>query len=318
MGQQQSQVDSAVSSSSNPARLVEARLRQLARARREADYAWVGSAPFPSQAMPPPPAALHWDLQSDGYEFAFVLRGAARVITPISAFEMTPGRVLLMGRNVEHYEAPVSPNTSYRACWCSISGSHARVDNTAYAPGQGWRKGPGIALVGRTDVENIAVAVASEIANRETGWVHSVKGLLDYLSFILIRRLRRGNVLRLPTSESPTISADPRAWRAVQKALRVCEANFHRPLGLAEVSAAVGYSPSHLSRLISTHLGHPFQDHIRTLRVNAAKQLLESSEMAVSEIARSLGYADVSYFSHAFTRATGMSPRSYRKSRPAG
>jgi len=268
--------------------------------------------------MAPPAEALHWDLQSEGQEFAFVVRGAALVITPVCRFEITPGRLLLMGRNVEHYEAPVSPGKPYQACWCTISGSHARVDNTAYAPGQGWRKGPGIALVGRTDVENIAIAIASEIASRDIGWVHSVKGLLDYLSFILIRRLRRGNVLRLPTSESPTISADPRAWRAIRKAVRVCEANFHRPVGLAEVSAAVGYSPSHLSRLISSHLGHPFQDHIRTLRVNAAKQLLESSEMAVGEIARSLGYADVSYFSHAFSRATGMSPRSYRKSRPAG
>jgi AraC-like DNA-binding protein len=303
---------------SDPAPLLEGRLRQLARPRRATDYVWVDAAPFSSQAMPPPPAALHWDLQSEGHEFAFVVRGAAQVITPLSAFEITPGRLLLMGRNVEHYEAPVSPNRPYRACWCFVSGSHARVDNTAYVPGQRWRTGPSIALVGRTDVENIAVAIASEIANREIGSVHCVKGLLDYLSFILIRRLRRGNVLRLPTSESPTISADPRAWRAVQKALRVCEANFHRPLGFAEVCAAVGYSPSHLSRLISAHLGHPFQDHIRTLRVNAAKQLLESSEMAVGEIARSLGYADVSYFSHAFSRATGMSPRSYRKSRPAG
>jgi len=268
--------------------------------------------------MPAPAGALHWDLQSEGHEFAFVVRGAALVITPVRRFEMTPGRLLLMGRSIEHYEAPASAGKGYQACWCTISDSHARVDNTAYAPGQGWRKGPGMALVGRTDVENIAVAIASEIANRDIGWVHSVRGLLDYLSFILVRRLRRGNVLRLPTSESPTISADPRPWRAVQKALRVCEANFHRPLGLAEVSAAVGYSPSRLSRLISAHLGHPYQDHIRTLRVNAAKQLLESSEMSVGEIARSLGYDDVSYFSHAFSRATGMSPRSYRKSRPAG
>jgi len=306
-----------MSGASNPVRLFKSRLRQLARKRREADYAWVPPAHLTSRA-PPPPEALNRDVNEDAREFAFALQGAVRVIIPPAlSFAMTPGRLLLMGRGVEHYEAPVSPDRAYRACWFPISGALARVDHTAYSPGRGWRKGPGIALVGRTDVENIAIAIACELANRDTGWVEAASGLLDYLSFILIRRLHRGNVLRLPQSESPTISTDPRIWRAIQDALRYCDDNFHHPLRLEQVAAAVGYSPSHLSRLFSSYLGHSFQDHVRDLRVHAAKQLLESSELAIGEISRSLGYAEVSYFSHAFTRATGVSPRAYRSTRPA-
>lgn len=306
-----------MSGASNPVRLFESRLRRLARKRREADYAWVPPAHLTSRA-PPPPEALNRDVNEDAREFAFALQGAVRVIIPPAlSFAMTPGRLLLMGRGVEHYEAPVSPDRAYRACWFPISGALARVDHTAYSPGQGWRKGPGIALVGRTDVENIVIAIASELANRDTGWIEAATGLLDYLSFILIRRLHRGNVLHLPRTESPTVSADPRTWRAIQEALRFCDANFHRPLRLAEVSAAVGYSPSHLSRLVCACLGHSLHDHITALRVSAAKQLLESSEMPIGEIAQSLGYADPSYFSHAFRRATGVSPRVYRASRPA-
>jgi len=306
-----------VSGASNPVRLFERRLRQLARKRHELDYVWV-SPTHSINPGPPPLGALHRDVDDNAHEFVFALQGAMRVIVPpASSFEMVLDRLLLMGRNVEHYEAPAAPNRAYRACWFTISGVYARVDHTAYSPGRGWRKGPGIALVGRTDVENIAIAIASELANRDTGWFEAASGLLDYLSFILIRRLHRGNVLRLPHSESPTISADPHIWRAIQDVLRHCDDNFHRPLRLAEVAAAVGYSPSHLSRLFSSCLGHSFQDHVRDLRVHAAKQLLESSELAIGEISRSLGYAEVSYFSHAFTRATGVSPRAYRSTRPA-
>jgi len=75
----------------------------------------------------------------------------------------------------------------------------------------------------------------------------------------------------------------------------------------------VGYSPSHLSRLISTHLGHSLSDHIRNPRMQAGIYLLESSEMSIGEIARSLGYTGPSHFSHAFTRATDLSPKAYRE-----
>jgi AraC-like DNA-binding protein len=109
------------------------------------------------------------------------------------------------------------------------------------------------------------------------------------------------------------MSADPRAWRIIQAALGYCEANFRRPLRLAEVASAVGYSPSYLSRMVSSHLGYTLSDHLRQLRVSAARDLLENSEMTISEIARSLGYADPAHFSHAFSRAEGLSPKGYRE-----
>jgi len=47
--------------------------------------------------------------------------------------------------------------------------------------------------------------------------------------------------------------------------------------------------------------------------MQAGIYLLESSEMSIGEIARSLGYTGPSHFSHAFTRATDLSPKAYRE-----
>jgi AraC-like DNA-binding protein len=250
---------------------------------------------------------------SDGHEFAFVMKGSVRVNVPGESFELSPGRLLLIGRDVTHSESPCDPPVAYVMCWCYADHTYARLDQTAHTPPRAWRAGPSIELIGRTNVENIATAVGTEIVHRDWGWERSARGLLNYMCSILMRRLFRGSVVRLRPDESPTISADPRTWRVIQAALQYCDANFRRPLRLADVAAAVGYSPSHLSRLISTHLGRSLSDHIRNLRMEAGQHMLESSDMAISEIARALGYADPSHFSHAFHRAAGVSPKAYRE-----
>ena len=48
------------------------------------------------------------------------------------------------------------------------------------------------------------------------------------------------------------------------------------------------------------------------VRFNMAIPLLNDASVSISDIAHELGYANVAHFSRAFSRITGMSPRSYR------
>jgi len=294
-----------------PEAVFETMLRDLA-ARRAADdllHATSGAARKPAEMSTP---FRHWDTHAC-CELALVSEGEARLATRTEVFNLRPGRLILIDPGLEHYESPGEPPGSYVLFWCQVEDTVARLYKTTYSPPTTWRSGPSLELGGRTGLENIVGAIATELENRDWGWPRSAHALLVYLTCILTRRLRRGSVFRLRAHESPTISADPRTWRIIQAALQFCDANYRRPLRLTDVAAAVGYSPSHLSRLISTHLGHSLSDHIRALRMTAGKHLLESSDLSISEIARSLGYADPSHFSHAFTRATGLPPRAYRR-----
>ena len=49
------------------------------------------------------------------------------------------------------------------------------------------------------------------------------------------------------------------------------------------------------------------------IRLARAKNLLASSDMPIAEIARTLGFNSTWYFSHFFSKATGVSPRDYRR-----
>jgi AraC-like DNA-binding protein len=250
---------------------------------------------------------------ADRYELGFAVEGEARIVTPQRVFHVLPGQLLIIDPGVDHEEIPAVPPSHYEAFWLAINGTLAQVDDSVYAPERSYRFGPRLLLAGNTDIESIVAAISAELACREWGWLSCVNCHLRYLSCILTRRVRRLSANHLRESESLTISADPRVWRAIRGALQFCEANLSRTLRIAHVAAAVGYSPDHLSRLFSRYLGSSFSVHLDTMRMTAAKGLLEDRDLSVREIAQSVGYTHASNFSHAFARATGLSPREYRR-----
>lgn len=58
----------------------------------------------------------------------------------------------------------------------------------------------------------------------------------------------------------------------------------------------------------------PPMKELARLRVEKACELLKGNELNVSQIARAVGYDDLSAFNHFFCRHTGRSPRDYRES----
>ena len=278
-------------------------------ARRKADRI------FFSTPLPPASASDTSDLphMSDSHEFGLVAAGCVTLRTPDAAYRLTPADLLVMAPHVAHAEEPTDKRRAYTMFWCSAEENWARVGQTLYAPKSGWRSGPGIELFGRTDVGNIAIGIAAELHHRDEGWHECVEGLLRYLSYILVRRLTHGKLKDAAPQESPTINGDPRACRVIQTALQFCDENHWERIGLKDVAEAVGYSPSYVSRLFASHLGCTVSEHLRYLRMKAAKSMLERSEAPISEIGRWLGYRDPANFTHAFTRAVGMSPKTYRE-----
>jgi AraC-like DNA-binding protein len=49
------------------------------------------------------------------------------------------------------------------------------------------------------------------------------------------------------------------------------------------------------------------------VKLSRAKNLLKSSDIPIEEIAHTLGFKTNWYFAHFFTKATGISPRDYRR-----
>jgi two-component system response regulator YesN len=100
----------------------------------------------------------------------------------------------------------------------------------------------------------------------------------------------------------------------IQHARRFIETQFADPsLNLATVASEVDLSPSHFSVLFSRETGETFKGFLTRIRMEHAKALLRSSPLPIGEVARHAGYQDPHYFSSAFKRACGVTPREFRE-----
>jgi transcriptional regulator GlxA family with amidase domain len=68
-----------------------------------------------------------------------------------------------------------------------------------------------------------------------------------------------------------------------------------------------------LKRRFKTATGSTLIDYVQNLRVEEAKRLLETSEMAFEGIAAEVGYENPGFFRALFRRRTGLSPSQYRR-----
>lgn len=114
----------------------------------------------------------------------------------------------------------------------------------------------------------------------------------------------------------PPASARDRR-RAVESAVWIDE-HAHEPLDLERIAAEASASPFHFLRSFSSTLGvSPHQYLVRT-RLRRAARLLADTDMAITDVALEVGFADLSNFVRTFGRAAGRSPARFRRAWRSG
>lgn len=98
----------------------------------------------------------------------------------------------------------------------------------------------------------------------------------------------------------------------VARAREYLQSNSGTRISIAELSTMVGLSSSRLAELFRHQTGTSILAYQTRQRMARARELLDTTEMPVSVVGRSVGYSDPYYFSRHFHKIHGMSPSSYR------
>jgi AraC-like DNA-binding protein len=101
----------------------------------------------------------------------------------------------------------------------------------------------------------------------------------------------------------------------MHEAKDILAARIASPPTLAEVAAAVGTNEFALKRNFKSVFGEPVYRYLLGLRLAHSRQLLESTNDTIKEIASAVGYAHPNHFSTAFRRFYGLSPAEHRRAR---
>lgn len=105
--------------------------------------------------------------------------------------------------------------------------------------------------------------------------------------------------------------------RSVRQAIHTMHKRYTEPLTLNQIASEVFVSPYHFSRVFARATGVPPGRYLTSVRLFAAKRLLLTTDLTVSDIVCGVGYNSVGTFTSRFTRAVGMSPTQYRDPRVA-
>lgn len=89
--------------------------------------------------------------------------------------------------------------------------------------------------------------------------------------------------------------------------------NFNHDFPLTDLSNISGITPQHLCRLFKETLHMKPSDYLKMRRINEAKQLLETSNFSINEIAKKTGFSSVGYFCTVFHQTEGQSANNFRK-----
>ena len=72
-------------------------------------------------------------------------------------------------------------------------------------------------------------------------------------------------------------------------------------------------TPKYLSKVVKEHTGRSAGEWIESHVILDARAMLQSSDMTIQQIAASLNFPNQSFFGKYFKRATGLSPKEYRR-----
>lgn len=100
---------------------------------------------------------------------------------------------------------------------------------------------------------------------------------------------------------------------AIERLVKYMNKNFSEQITLHGSARMLNMSESHLSRIFVKNTGFGFAEYLHILRMEHGKLLLETTEKAVQQVASDCGFNDSNYFSTAFKKETGYSPKQYRK-----
>jgi AraC-like DNA-binding protein len=97
------------------------------------------------------------------------------------------------------------------------------------------------------------------------------------------------------------------------RAVRLIQEDYARPLRLAGLAKAAGWSVAHLHDKFKEHLGVTPHQALMARRIQAAREILSSSNLPMKVVAANCGFSHASAFCAQFKAATRLSPKNYRR-----
>jgi transcriptional regulator GlxA family with amidase domain len=130
-------------------------------------------------------------------------------------------------------------------------------------------------------------------------------------------QVARINLLDLNQTSALSYASLTRRPRAADDLIARCQlwaaSNYRCESPVAQMASLSGLAERTFARRFSQAVGMSPLEYIHMLRLEEAKQMLESTELPVEAVAYEVGYQDTSFFGRLFRRKVALTPAQYRR-----
>lgn len=127
---------------------------------------------------------------------------------------------------------------------------------------------------------------------------------VEYVSFadVLEEMLAE---LRYPNLPAEDTTASSSSFLHI---MRFLNENYEKELSLKKIADLFHMNASYISQLIKNETGLTYSQYVTELRINKAKELLQTTELTLSEVSEAVGFNDYFYFIKKFKKEVGVTP----------
>lgn len=129
---------------------------------------------------------------------------------------------------------------------------------------------------------------------------------------LIERRTARQAIETLHENQSLSMKKEKLPQTAIERAIEYMKEHVDEGVMMTEVAEYMHMNPSYFSRYFKEDMGVSFIDYVKNLKIERAKELLDTSNMKIYEISSTLCYNSVQYFSTLFKNVTGLTPQEYK------
>ena len=248
---------------------------------------------------------VHWH---DELEIIYVkggfltvsISGESYIGKPGDAFVVSPGNLHLMGSDtgtVDYYTFlfPLK-NLSFRAddlfeekLLEPLNSGHLMIN-------------PRINDTAKELCEQLIEVYESKNQESESQLTAQIKTKIILLQFIL-EMWKKGFIIENDTNGRNTVEKEMVSY---------IQQNYTGKISLKEFGEQFHLSEKYISRYFKEHFHITLSQYVTYLRLEHAKQLLQDTDIPVTEVAMQSGYQNVSYFIRSFKKTYEISPLKYR------
>lgn len=229
------------------------------------------------------PPAVH-----DYIEFVYVENGGGTAFCEGKEYHLNKGDMFLVFPNQVHsyinFES--SQNTSYYIILASPS--HLRMDPSIFYKS--------VPLIAQRRTNDIILIALFEIAAQQFlfGKPAALQDIISAIFNIII------GYFTLTDRTAPDTT--------VQKILIYCNENFKDDISVEKMSKELYLSKSAIARIFSSVIQTNFRNHINSLRIECALQLMQDNHRTIAEAATMAGFNSIRTFNRAFLEKYGCTP----------